>query len=44
MFTLNAKGSLLAVNRPLVMGILNRAPDSFYSGSRFPDDGFLSTG
>jgi dihydropteroate synthase len=38
MFTLNAKGKLLAVNRPLVMGILNRAPDSFYSGSRFPDD------
>ena len=38
MFTLNAKGRLLAVNRPLVMGILNRAPDSFYSGSRFPDD------
>ncbi len=38
MFTLNAKGNLLAVNRPLVMGIINRAPDSFYSGSRFPDD------
>ena len=38
MFTLNAKGKLLAVNRPLVMGIINRAPDSFYSGSRFPDD------
>jgi dihydropteroate synthase len=38
MFTLNAKGNLLAVNRPLVMGILNRAPDSFYSGSRFPGD------
>jgi dihydropteroate synthase len=43
MFTLNAKGNLLAVNRPLVMGILNRAPDSFYSGSRFPGDAeFLS--
>lgn len=38
MFTLNAKGKLLAVNRPLVMGIINRAPDSFYGGSRFPDD------
>jgi dihydropteroate synthase len=38
MFTLNAKGKLLAVNRPLVMGIINRAPDSFYTGSRFPDD------
>ena len=38
MFTLNAKGHLLTVDRPLVMGIINRAPDSFYSGSRYPDD------
>ena len=38
MFTLNAKGRLLAIRRPLVMGIINRAPDSFYSGSRFPDN------
>lgn len=38
MFTLNAKGRLLTVDRPLVMGIINRAPDSFYSGSRYPDD------
>jgi dihydropteroate synthase len=38
MFTLNAKGRLLTVNRPLVMGIINRAPDSFYSGSRYPED------
>ena len=38
MFTLNAKGRLLRVNGPVVMGILNRAPDSFYSGSRYPDD------
>jgi dihydropteroate synthase len=38
MFTLNAKGSLLTVNGPLIMGIINRAPDSFYSGSRYPDD------
>ncbi len=42
MFTLNAKGRLLTVNRPLIMGIINRAPDSFYSGSRYPeDDAFL---
>ncbi|HEY4291150.1 MAG TPA: dihydropteroate synthase [Puia sp.] len=41
MFTLNAKGKLLPVTRPLVMGIINRAPDSFYSGSRFPDDAHL---
>ena len=38
MFTLNAKGKILAIHRPLVMGIINRAPDSFYSGSRFPDN------
>jgi len=38
MFTLNAKGRLLTLSRPLVMGIINRAPDSFYSGSRAPDN------
>lgn len=38
MFTLNAKGKLLPVTRPQVMGIINRSPDSFYSGSRFPDN------
>jgi dihydropteroate synthase len=38
MFTLNGKGKILAIHRPLVMGIINRAPDSFYSGSRFPDN------
>ena len=41
MFTLNAKGKLLPLTRPLVMGIINRAPDSFYSGSRFPDNDSL---
>lgn len=34
MFTLNCKGRLLVIDRPLVMGILNCTPDSFYSGSR----------
>ncbi|HEY6902238.1 MAG TPA: dihydropteroate synthase, partial [Puia sp.] len=38
MFTLNVKSKLLAPTRPLVMGIINRAPDSFYSGSRFPEN------
>ena len=38
MFTLNAKGKLLTIDRPVVMGILNRTTDSFYSGSRFPND------
>ncbi len=34
MFTLNCKGRLLALDTPLVMGIINVTPDSFYSGSR----------
>jgi dihydropteroate synthase len=37
MFTLNCRGKLLAVTRPLVMGIINVTPDSFYQGSRFTD-------
>lgn len=32
--TINVKGELLDLSRPLVMGILNVTPDSFYSGSR----------
>jgi dihydropteroate synthase len=35
MFTLNCKGRLLVVDKPLVMGIINTTPDSFYAGSRF---------
>src|SRR5262245_60759400 len=34
MFTLNCKGRLLMIDRPLVMGIINITPDSFYAGSR----------
>jgi dihydropteroate synthase len=34
MFTLNCKGRLLTVDKPIIMGILNITPDSFYSGSR----------
>jgi dihydropteroate synthase len=34
MFTLNCKGRLLTINQPIVMGILNITPDSFYEGSR----------
>jgi dihydropteroate synthase len=34
MFTLNCKGRLLVVDKPLVMGILNITPDSFYPESR----------
>lgn len=35
MFTLNCKGRLLVLNKPIVMGIINVTPDSFYTGSRF---------
>jgi dihydropteroate synthase len=34
MFTLNCKGRILTIDTPIVMGILNLTPDSFYSGSR----------
>lgn len=34
MYTLNCKGRLLVIEKPIVMGILNITPDSFYSGSR----------
>jgi dihydropteroate synthase len=35
MYTLNCKGRLLVMEKPLVMGIINTTPDSFYEGSRF---------
>jgi dihydropteroate synthase len=35
MFTLNCKGRLLVIDKPLVMGIINATPDSFYEDSRF---------
>jgi dihydropteroate synthase len=34
MFTLNCKGKLLSLEQPVVMGIINVTPDSFYAGSR----------
>ncbi|XVJ65410.1 MAG: dihydropteroate synthase [Lacibacter sp.] len=34
MYTLNCKGRLLVIEQPIIMGILNITPDSFYSGSR----------
>ena len=33
-FTLNLRGRLAEYSRPVVMGVLNVTPDSFYSGSR----------
>lgn len=36
-FTLNIRGNLLRVERPMIMGILNVTPDSFWEGSRAAD-------
>lgn len=33
-YTINVRGRLLDLSKPMVMGILNATPDSFYSGSR----------
>lgn len=35
MFTLNCKGKLIIIDKPLVMGVVNVNNDSFYAGSRF---------
>lgn len=37
MFTLNCRGKLIAAQYPLIMGIINVTPDSFYDGSRCDD-------
>lgn len=34
MITLNCKGRLLVLEKPVVMGIINTTPDSFFEGSR----------
>lgn len=34
-FTLNCRGRLLQLEQPVVMGILNLSPDSFFDGGRF---------
>lgn len=33
-YTINVRGQLIDLSRPVVMGILNATPDSFFSGSR----------
>lgn len=38
MKTINIKGELLDVSHPVVMGIINVTPDSFYEGSRKQDE------
>ena len=32
--TINVKGQIISLHKPLVMGIMNVTPDSFYAGSR----------
>ncbi|MCG9899884.1 MAG: dihydropteroate synthase [Hydrotalea sp.] len=38
MHTLNCQGKLITISTPLVMGILNITPDSFYSNSRMQNE------
>lgn len=37
--SLNCRGRLVALDKPVVMGILNVTPDSFYAGSRVMETG-----
>ena len=37
-YTLNCKGKLLDLSHPIVMGILNVTPDSFYDGGKYVSD------
>jgi dihydropteroate synthase len=41
MWTLNARGKLLTIDGPVIMGILNMSQDSFYSGSRVAENDHL---
>lgn len=41
MYSLNCKGKLLSWRIPIVMGILNITPDSFYAGSRIRSEEML---
>jgi dihydropteroate synthase len=41
MYSLNCKGKLLAWKNPIVMGVLNLSPDSFYAGSRIRSEEML---
>ncbi len=37
MFTLNCKGKLFIIEQPVIMGIINATPDSFYKGNADDD-------
>ena len=41
MYSLNCKGRLICWKDPIVMGVLNITPDSFYSGSRIRSEEML---
>ncbi|MFM7838052.1 MAG: dihydropteroate synthase [Chitinophagaceae bacterium] len=41
MYTFNCRGTLRYVDKPVVMGILNITPDSFYAESRVTDTGSI---
>jgi dihydropteroate synthase len=41
--TLNCNGKLLDLTHPIVMGVLNITPDSFYEGSRVSDEKAILT-
>ncbi|MBK9328301.1 MAG: dihydropteroate synthase [Sphingobacteriales bacterium] len=40
-FTFNCRGKLLTINKPIVMGILNVTPDSFFDGGNYVADAQL---
>ena len=43
MFTLNCKGKIFKIETPVVMGIINATPDSFYEGHlSLPNEGILA--
>lgn len=37
-FSINCKGRLLDISSPVVMGVINVTEDSFYAGSRYPEE------
>ncbi|NOZ46901.1 MAG: dihydropteroate synthase [Chlorobi bacterium] len=37
-FTINCNGKLIDLNKPVVMGILNITPDSFYDGGKYKNE------
>ena len=43
MFSFNCKGRLIEISEPLVMGIINTTPDSFFAGSRKKADEIIFT-